>query len=54
VIGGQFDAVTRAEHSQQIAATIPGAKLALFPAVHLSNGELPEDFLSKLGSFLPD
>jgi 3-oxoadipate enol-lactonase len=34
--------------------TIPGAKLALLPAVHLSNVELREVFLSELGSFLPD
>jgi 3-oxoadipate enol-lactonase len=53
VVGGQFDTVTRAEHSEQIAVTIPGAKLVLLPAVHLSNVELPEVFLGELAGFLP-
>ncbi|MCZ3100066.1 3-oxoadipate enol-lactonase, partial [Acinetobacter baumannii] len=39
VLGGKFDTVTRAEHSEEIAAAIPGAKLALLPAVHMSNVE---------------
>lgn len=37
VIGGKFDIVTLPCQSEYIAATVPGAKLLLLPAVHLSN-----------------
>ncbi|MFL6606323.1 MAG: 3-oxoadipate enol-lactonase [Steroidobacteraceae bacterium] len=52
VIGGRFDTVTLPEHSEQIAATIPGAKLVMLPAVHLSNVEMPEAFERVLLDFL--
>lgn len=52
VIGGKCDTVTRAEHSEEIAAAIPGAKLALLPAVHMSNVEMSEGFLAEVGRFL--
>ncbi|MCG5261311.1 alpha/beta fold hydrolase [Cupriavidus gilardii] len=52
VLGGKFDTVTRAEHSEEIAAAIPGAKLVLLPAVHMSNVELREAFLAEIGAFL--
>ncbi len=52
VIGGKFDTVTRAKHSKEIAAAIPGAKLAVLPAVHMSNVELVAAFLAEVGVFL--
>jgi 3-oxoadipate enol-lactonase len=54
VIGGLYDTVTLPAHSKQIAATIPGAKLLLLPAVHLSNVEYPLEFLKALLGFLPE
>lgn len=51
VLGGKFDTVTRAEHSEEIAAAIPGAKLTLLPAVHMSNVELREAFLKEVDVF---
>src|SRR5262245_1343366 len=42
VIAGQYDTVTALSHSELIAATVPGAKLVVLPAVHLSNIEYPE------------
>ncbi|MBO4122381.1 alpha/beta fold hydrolase [Cupriavidus gilardii] len=53
VLGGKFDTVTRAEHSEEIAAAIPAAKLVLLPAVHMSNVEMPQVFRMALDSFLP-
>ena len=53
VIGGQYDTVTLPGHSELIAATIPGAKLVMLPAVHLSNIEYPDDFLKAVLDFLP-
>lgn len=52
VIGGDFDTVTLPEHSEQIAAAIPGAKLVMLPAVHMSNIEMPEAFVRLLLDFL--
>ena len=52
VIGGLYDTVTLPEHSKHIAATIPGAKLLLLPAVHLSNVEYPAEFLKAVIDFL--
>lgn len=52
VIGGEFDTVTLAAHSEQIAATVPGAQLLLLPAVHLSNIEYPAEFMKALLDFL--
>lgn len=54
VIGGQFDTVTLPCHSEAISATIPGAKLLLLPAVHLSNIEYPVEFLKATLDFLLD
>ena len=36
VIAGREDAVTAASHIEVMAETIPGAKLVILPAVHLS------------------
>lgn len=52
VIAGQYDTVTLAEHSERIAATVPGAALIVLPAVHLSNIELPEPFMRAVLEFL--
>lgn len=52
VIAGRDDTVTAASHSEVIAATIPGAKLVILPAVHLSNVERPAEFLSEVTQFL--
>jgi 3-oxoadipate enol-lactonase len=52
VIGGQYDTVTLPSHSELIAATIPGAKLVMLPAVHLSTIEYPDEFLSTVLNFL--
>jgi 3-oxoadipate enol-lactonase len=52
VIGGEDDTVTRASHSEAIAATIPNATLTLLPGVHMLNVEQPERFLSAVTSFL--
>ncbi|NVE01478.1 3-oxoadipate enol-lactonase [Massilia sp. BJB1822] len=52
VIGGRHDTVTLAAHSEELAAAIPGARLVLLPAVHLSNVEREGDFLDAVLSFL--
>jgi 3-oxoadipate enol-lactonase len=52
VIAGQYDNVTLASHSELIAATVPGSKLVVLPAVHLSNVEYPADFLRAVLDFL--
>jgi pimeloyl-ACP methyl ester carboxylesterase len=57
VLVGEHDAITPAEESRQMAAAIPGARLAIIPlAGHLAPLENPEasnaailDFLSRLG-----
>jgi 3-oxoadipate enol-lactonase len=52
VIAGRDDTVTLASHSEQIAATIPGARLLVLPAVHLSNIEFPAEFAGAVLDFL--
>jgi 3-oxoadipate enol-lactonase len=52
VIAGRDDTVTLASHGEQIASTIPGARLAVLPAVHLSNVELPGQFMDTVLGFL--
>jgi 3-oxoadipate enol-lactonase len=52
VIAGRDDTVTAASHSEVMAATIPGAKLVILPAVHLSNIERPAEFLRVVTDFL--
>jgi 3-oxoadipate enol-lactonase len=52
VIAGQYDTVTLASHSELIAATVPGSKLVMLPAVHLSNIEYPDAFMSAVLEFL--
>jgi 3-oxoadipate enol-lactonase len=52
VIGGLDDTVTRASHSEEIAAAVPNAKLALLPGVHILNVEQPDRFMSEVLGFL--
>jgi len=52
VIAGQYDTVTHPMHSELIAATVPGSKLVILPAVHLSNIEYPTEFMSTVLEFL--
>lgn len=52
VIAGQHDTVTAASHGELIAATVPGAKLVVLPAVHLSNIERPVEFMQAVLGFL--
>ncbi|MER8477835.1 alpha/beta fold hydrolase [Mesorhizobium sp. M1163] len=52
VIAGQHDTVTAASHSDLIAATVPGVKLVVLPAVHLSNVEYPAEFMQAVLGFL--
>ncbi len=54
VIGGQYDTVTSLTLSEDIARTIPDAKLAVLPSVHLPNIELPEAYLRLVIDFLGD
>ena len=52
VIGGESDTVTRASHSEAIAATIVNARLVLLPGVHILNVEQEDRFNSEVLSFL--
>ncbi|ALS59102.1 alpha/beta fold hydrolase [Pandoraea norimbergensis] len=52
VICGEYDTVTSSALGEAIANTIPGARLQVFPAVHLSNVEFPEPFSKAIIAFL--
>ncbi|GKQ49165.1 alpha/beta fold hydrolase [Bradyrhizobium sp. Ce-3] len=52
VIGGESDTVTRASHSQAIAATVANAKLVVLRGVHILNVEQADRFNSEVLSFL--
>ncbi|QOZ34671.1 alpha/beta fold hydrolase [Bradyrhizobium sp. CCBAU 53421] len=52
VIGGESDTVTRASHSEAIAASITDAKLVLLPGVHILNVEQADRFNSEVERFL--
>ncbi len=52
VVAGQFDPVTAASHGQALAATVPGARLAMLPTVHLPNVERPDEYLRTVLEFL--
>jgi 3-oxoadipate enol-lactonase len=54
VIGGAHDTVTLPEHSEEIAAAIPGARLAMLPAVHLPNVEMARTYEELVLTFLVD
>jgi 3-oxoadipate enol-lactonase len=51
VLAGRYDTVTSVSHGEKIAAGIPGAKLLVLPAVHLSNIEYPAEFVSAVLDF---
>lgn len=52
VIGGADDTVTLASHSEQIAESIPGARLVILPGVHMLNVEHAKDFIELVTTFL--
>ncbi|HEU5423704.1 MAG TPA: alpha/beta fold hydrolase, partial [Nitrolancea sp.] len=53
VVAGDQDAVVPLERVEQLAAAIPGARLAVFPGSgHLTNQEQPRRFDQVLGDFL--
>ncbi|CAB3749074.1 alpha/beta fold hydrolase [Paraburkholderia humisilvae] len=52
VIAGEHDTVTTASYSVQMANAIPGARLRVLPAVHLTNIEFPGEFNDEVVRFL--
>lgn len=54
VIGGADDSVTLASHSEDIAATIPDARLLMMQGVHMLNVERQDAFVAALTQFLHD
>ncbi|WP_421904645.1 hypothetical protein [Mameliella sp.] len=52
VIGGTDDTVTQANHSEEIARSIPGSSLCLFQGDHMLNVEKQEDFLKSVKHWL--
>jgi 3-oxoadipate enol-lactonase len=52
VVCGDEDPATPLSHSQLLCAGIPGARLAMLHAAHLSNVEAPEAFAAVVGDFL--
>jgi 3-oxoadipate enol-lactonase len=53
VIAGDQDVATPPALGEELAAGIPGARLAVLPAAHLSNVEQAEAFAALLLEFLP-
>ncbi len=53
IIAGRYDQVTIPAHSEFIAQAIPGATIVILPVVHMTNIELPNDFLKLITDFLP-
>lgn len=54
VIAGEHDTVTSLGHGQELAATVPGARLTVLSTVHLANVERPTEFLDAVLTFLTD
>lgn len=52
VIAGRDDTVTLASDGEHIAATVPGARLVILPAVHLPNVEHPDMYVRTVLDFL--
>lgn len=52
VIAGANDTVTAASHGEYIAATVPGARLVILPAVHLPNVEQTDAYVRVVLDFL--
>jgi 3-oxoadipate enol-lactonase len=54
VIGGQHDLATPVAEAVDLKAAVPGARLELLEAAHLSNLEEPEAFTRLVGAFLAE
>jgi 3-oxoadipate enol-lactonase len=54
VIGGESDPATPPDHASRLAAAIPGARLAMLEAAHLSNVEQSALFTDLVASFLTE
>jgi len=54
VIGGESDPATPPDHAARLAAAIPGARLAMLEAAHLSNIEQSVPFTDLIASFLTE
>lgn len=54
VIVGEDDRVTTAAHGEALAETIPGARLRVLPAAHMTHIEYPEEFTEAVVTFLRD
>lgn len=52
IITGEHDPVTTLSHSEAMAATIPGAKLTVMPAAHMTHMEFPAEFMKAVLDFL--
>lgn len=52
IIAGTYDAATPPAHAEALLAQIPSACLAMLPAAHLSNLEVPQAFTERLFEFL--
>lgn len=52
VITGRHDTVTLPRHGEEIARTVPGARLLELPVVHMPGIEAPQDFLNAVLDFL--
>jgi 3-oxoadipate enol-lactonase len=52
IIAGTYDPATPPAHAQALLNQIPNARLAMLPAAHLSNLELPQEFSDTLLTFL--
>ncbi|WP_197038356.1 alpha/beta fold hydrolase [Billgrantia saliphila] len=52
VIAGEHDPVTTVSHSETMAETIPGARLLVMPAAHMTHIEFPSEFMEVVLNFL--
>ena len=52
LVAGEWDPVTTVADAQAMQASIPGSKVAVVPASHLSNLEAPEAFERAVLNFL--
>ncbi len=52
IIAGEHDPVTTVSHSESMAKTIPGARLRIIPAAHMTHIEFPSEFMEAVLNFL--
>jgi 3-oxoadipate enol-lactonase len=52
VIAGKYDPATNVEAGKYIKANIPGAKISILEAAHISNVELPDIYAKTVLDFL--